>query len=454
MPPSKRTPAKKTTTPRAARGGGDRSGAARSPSTFGSPELIVMADPAAALRMGAGGVTSRGGADTRALDRVAARPTVTLRPLFGPEDRVRLQAERLLPNALAPGARPVGLLPRRRARRGARRPRRRARRRRGGAGRLRQAGQRAPGDQRHGPGPGGRPAHDAGLPADQGYLDAAPGGVDARYAWTWPGGGGAGVRIIDCEWGWHFDHEDLTGNQGGIVVGTGSTDRNHGTAVLGEIGGDRNAFGITGICPDAVISAAAFSGPTAATSGRGRPARRRRHHPAGDPPARAAAQLRRGGRTSWATSPSSGGRTTSTPSATRSPGASSSSRPPATAPRTSTTRSTTPAGGLPRLVDQPFQRRNRDSGAVVVGAGAPPPGTHGLHRGADRSRLDFSNWGALIDAQGWGREVTSTGYGDLQGGATSGSGTRTASPAPPAPRPSSWAPSAPSRGRCGRPGSR
>jgi len=71
----------------------------------------------------------------------------------------------------------------------------------------------------------------------------------------------------------------------------------------------------------------------------------------------------------------------------------------------------------------------------VVGAGAPPPGTHGRDNGPDRSRLDFSNWGALIDAQGWGREVTTCGYGDLQGGTNEDlwytdtfSGTSSASP--------------------------
>jgi hypothetical protein len=51
-----------------------------------------------------------------------------------------------------------------------------------------------------------------------------------------------------------------------------------------------------------------------------------------------------------------------------------------------------------------------------VGAGAPPPGTHGRDHGPDRSRLDFSNHGSAVDAQGWGREVTTCGYGDLQGG--------------------------------------
>jgi len=97
----------------------------------------------------------------------------------------------------------------------------------------------------------------------QGYLEAAPGGIEARFAWTQPGGRGAGVRIIDCEWGWRFTHEDLGVNQGGVIAGTNSTDSNHGTAVLGEFSGDRNTVGITGICPDANVRAVAFSMPTA-----------------------------------------------------------------------------------------------------------------------------------------------------------------------------------------------
>jgi hypothetical protein len=58
----------------------------------------------------------------------------------------------------------------------------------------------------------------------------------------------------------------------------------------------------------------------------------------------------------------------------------------------------------------------RDSGAILVGAGVPPPYTHANTWGPDRSRHDFSNYGSAVDAQGWGREVTTTGYGDLQGG--------------------------------------
>ncbi len=76
---------------------------------------------------------------------------------------------------------------------------------------------------------------------------------------------------------------------------------------------------------------------------------------------------------------------------------------------------TRPAG-FPATWANPFNPANPSSGAVLVGAGAPPPGTHGRDWGPDRSRLDFSNYGTRVDVQGWGREVTTTGYGDLQGG--------------------------------------
>jgi len=49
-----------------------------------------------------------------------------------------------------------------------------------------------------------------------------------------------------------------------------------------------------------------------------------------------------------------------------------------------------------------FDRRLRDSQAIIVGAGSS----------ADRSRLDFSSYGARVDVQGWGENVATTGYGD------------------------------------------
>src|SRR5829696_1995994 len=56
------------------------------------------------------------------------------------------------------------------------------------------------------PQPKSRPASSVSTPAtpdfsgSQGYLGPAPGGVDARYAWSLPGGKGEGIRVIDVEY--------------------------------------------------------------------------------------------------------------------------------------------------------------------------------------------------------------------------------------------------------------
>lgn len=258
--------------------------------------------------------------------------------------------------------------------------------------------------------------------ARQLYLDAAPGGIDARYAWTQPGGSGANVRIIDIEGAWRFSHEDLTANQGGVVGGVQSTDirwRNHGTAVIGEFGGDRNTIGITGICPDANTSAISIFGGVGSANAIRQAADRLQ------PGDIILIELHRPGpRFNFAQRDDQRGYI-----------AIEWWEDDFAAIRYATQRgvivveaagngaenlddplyNTRPIG-FPNTWTNPFNRANRDSGAIVVGAGAPPPGTHGRDHGPDRSRLDFSNYGALIDAQGWGREVTTAGYGSLQGG--------------------------------------
>ena len=265
------------------------------------------------------------------------------------------------------------------------------------------------------------PAVTPDLSARQLYLDPAPGGVDARYAWTIAGGRGAGVRIIDIEGGWNFTHEDLIGNQGGVVAGVALTTPdavNHGTAVIGVFSGDGNV-GVKGICSDATVMAIAATG-TLGTAGA--------IHAAAD---RLAAgdliliELQRPG-PRW----NGGGPTGEQGSlplewwpddydAVRY----------ATAKGVIVVASAgngsenlddpfynAPAAGFPAGWANPFARGARDSGAIFVGAGCPPANTHGSTWGPDRSRLDFSNYGSALDAQGWGREVTTTGYGDLQGG--------------------------------------
>jgi hypothetical protein len=94
---------------------------------------------------------------------------------------------------------------------------------------------------------------------NQDYLDAAPTGIDARYAWTFTGGDGAGQRIVDLERGWTFNHEDLTAH--GITLINGAvldTSRPHGTSVFGEMIAVDNTVGCVGIAPN-VASALATS---------------------------------------------------------------------------------------------------------------------------------------------------------------------------------------------------
>ncbi|WP_327085608.1 S8 family serine peptidase [Nonomuraea sp. NBC_01738] len=94
---------------------------------------------------------------------------------------------------------------------------------------------------------------------NQDYLDAAPVGIDARYAWGFAGGDGAGQRIVDVERGWTFDHEDLVAH--GITLINGAvlnTSRPHGTSVFGEMIASDNAVGCVGIAPN-VASALASS---------------------------------------------------------------------------------------------------------------------------------------------------------------------------------------------------
>jgi hypothetical protein len=261
------------------------------------------------------------------------------------------------------------------------------------------------------------------------YLKAAPGGIDASYAASVDGGGGRGVSIIDIEGAWRFSHEDLSENQGGMIAGSPSSLlewRNHGTAVVGVIGGDRNGLGVTGICPDANVKAISIFSDSPSW---GSAAAIRHAANVLNPGDIILLELHRAGpRFKFAPQPNqrgyiaiewwpddlaaiqyansrgiivveaggNGAENLDDPIYDVNPAS--------------------PHGPFPSTWRNPFRRGPVDSGAIIVGAGAPPPGTHGTSHGPDRSRLSFSNFGVAFDAQGWGREVTTCGYGDLQGG--------------------------------------
>jgi hypothetical protein len=86
----------------------------------------------------------------------------------------------------------------------------------------------------------------------QNYLDAASTGINARWAWNQTNGIGAGIAFIDLEQGWFPNHEDLPGPtilHGDNKDGVGGYKGDHGTAVLGEVVGVDNTVGIVGIAP-------------------------------------------------------------------------------------------------------------------------------------------------------------------------------------------------------------
>ncbi|MGW8392665.1 S8 family peptidase [Pseudoduganella sp. HUAS MS19] len=391
-------------------------------------ELIVVAEPGFALRSRPDGIESAASADVSPLARLLEAEQIVLEPLFGNEEKV-LHERQLAPAAMDGSPEMPDLsvyyrvdVPQDRMAHLAEQLRKQPA--------VNAAYIKPPAELAHAaldvtweelntmtPDAQDAPPVTADFSGRQGYLDPAPGGIDARYAWTLGGGGGTNVNVIDLEWGWRFSHEDLRLNQGGIVGGTGSTNTDHGTAVLGEISGDRNTIGVTGIAPEAVISAVAFSMPTA-TAIRNAADRLRPgdimlleiHRPG--PRYAFAGRLDQLGYVAveWWPDDFAAIRYASSKGILVVEAAGNGAE-----NLDDAIYNTRPAG-FPATWTNPFNRSNPQCGAIVVGAGAPPPGTHGRDHGPDRSRLGFSNYGACVDAQGWGREVTTTGYGDLQGG--------------------------------------
>lgn len=230
---------------------------------------------------------------------------------------------------------------------------------------------------------------------DQGYLYDAPEGIDAPSVWQIEGGTGAGVKIIDIEGAWHFDHEDFKEAFYAEIEEDYWPD--HGDAVIGIMIGQHNGYGIDGICPDAEIGGQTIGDV----------------YPDGGWPNVAdiidtvVQQLDPGdlylielhAEFSGVLSPME------------------------TWQDNFDVIETASANGIicmeaagngssdldADLYDGRFDPENRHSGAILVGAGAPPSGNYG----PDRCRLDFSNYGQRVDLQGWGREVTTAGYGDL-----------------------------------------
>ncbi len=216
----------------------------------------------------------------------------------------------------------------------------------------------------------------------QGYLYEAPEGVEAETAWTYAGGLGADVKVIDIEYGWQFTHEDL--KTPFFTAGNPGSD-DHGTAVLGEVAGQHNGFGVNGIAPDVEIGGSSIntqSFAAAVTSAAN----------ALDPGDLYIIELHAIGPLGsyvpmefWQDN--------------------------FDAIQTASALGiicTEAAGNGTQNLDHEgysnlFDRTVRNSGAIMCGAGTPT----GL------VAEWFSNYGSRVDLHGWGSSVTTTGYGDL-----------------------------------------
>lgn len=259
----------------------------------------------------------------------------------------------------------------------------------------------------------------------QGYLHAAPNGIGAMEVWSLAGAKGRGVTICDIEGNWNRRHEDLpTGIP--LIGGTVINDlgwRNHGTAVLGEMISKPGQKGTVGISHDAkaVVQSAiinnVFNVAGAITN--------------------AAANLKAGDVILielQATGPN--GKYV----AMQYWGDIFSAIVAATAKGITVVEA---AGNGNENFDLAIFNGTglqKDSGAIVVGAGIPPTNHFDTDNGypsigVPRSRIWFSNYGRIVNVQAWGWHVTTLGYGDAQGGSSENtwytlrfSGTSSASP--------------------------
>ncbi|UYV13918.1 MAG: S8 family serine peptidase [Phycisphaera sp.] len=229
--------------------------------------------------------------------------------------------------------------------------------------------------------------------ARQGYHNASV-GIGMAAAWDHPGGRGQGVNVADCEYWFDGDHEDICG----VIPEPGQTPAQwiiderwfeHGTAVLGEMIGGDNGYGVTGLVPDAQ---AYFFPEWTIEAGGGR---------------RVAAISR-------AVGTMGEGDVILLEMQDFGPGGD--YAPAEINPlvwqitRVGTDRGVTivaAAGNGDQDLDSgPYAeyRSRGDSGAIIVGAGSSS---------GSRSRLGFSTYGSRVNVQAWGQNVFTAGYGDF-----------------------------------------
>ncbi|HLU39405.1 MAG TPA: S8 family serine peptidase, partial [Planctomycetota bacterium] len=220
----------------------------------------------------------------------------------------------------------------------------------------------------------------------QTYFDAPPSGINLRVARVIPGGRGEQLQICDIETGLILNHEDVPLAIAANVIGPNPTPTDHGLAVAGEMVADKNGYGVSGgvyrsrykFHSHQSINWASSVNTAAANS-----------QPGDIIVLEVQLPCPAGGNVC----PMEGRQDVFD------------------AVRNATMAGKyviAAAGNGSRDLDNPiynnaFNRAVRDSGSIIVGA----------TDGANLVRASFSNYGSIVDANGWGQNVTTTGYGDL-----------------------------------------
>lgn len=225
----------------------------------------------------------------------------------------------------------------------------------------------------------------------QGYRGPNP-GLNMDALWLMGNARGAGIKVADCEYWFDPDHEDLCG----VIPEPGQTPtsqifangwHHHGTAVLGELGGADNGYGVTGLAP----SATTYFFPESTIEGGSRRV---------TAIAQASATLGAGDVILLEMQTSITGGTNYGPAELNSS-------------VWTVVKNATDAGiivvgaagnGNQNLDAAAYDayRARGDSGALIVGAGSAT---------VQHSKLSFSTYGARVNVQGWGGSVFTLGYG-------------------------------------------